>query len=35
MVAMNGVDGYVIVNFDEVHGSVDRLMTELEQRRIL
>lgn len=32
MVAMNGVDGYVIVNFDEVHGSVDRLMTELEQK---
>lgn len=32
MVAMNGVDGFVIVNFDEVHGSVDRLMTELEQK---
>ena len=32
MVAMNGVEGFVIVNFDEVRGSVDRLMTELEQK---
>ncbi|MGN7477723.1 DHH family phosphoesterase [Solibacillus silvestris] len=32
MVAMNGIEGFVIVNFDEVHGSVDRLMTELEQK---
>ena len=32
MVAMNGVEGYIIVNFDEVHGSVDRLMSELQQK---
>lgn len=32
MVAMNGIEGFVVVNFDEVRGSVDRLMTELEQK---
>lgn len=32
MVAMNGIEGFVIVNFDEVRGSVGRLMTELEQK---
>ena len=32
MVAMNGIDGYIIVNSDEVHGSVDRLMTELKDK---
>ena len=32
MVAMNGIDGYIIVNSDEVHGSVDRLMAELEEK---
>lgn len=32
MVAMNGIEGFVVVNFEEVRGSVDRLMTELEQK---
>lgn len=32
MVAMNGIEGDIIVNFDEVHGSVDRLMNELEAK---
>lgn len=32
MVAMNGIEGDIIVNFDEVHGSVERLMNELEAK---
>ena len=32
MIAMNGIDGYIIVNSDEVHGSVDRLMSELKEK---
>ncbi|MER2108786.1 MAG: DHH family phosphoesterase [Solibacillus sp.] len=30
MASMNNVAGYVIVNFDELHGSVSRLMDEIE-----
>ena len=30
MAAMNKVEGYVIVNFEELHGSVRRLMDEIE-----
>lgn len=32
MAAMNKVDGYVVVNFDELHGSVSRMMTEIEAK---
>jgi cyclic-di-AMP phosphodiesterase len=32
MAAMNEVEGYIVVNFDEVHGSVGRLMKELEEK---
>ncbi len=32
MAAMNGVEGYIVVNFNEVRGSVGRLMKELEEK---
>lgn len=32
MAAMNGVEGYIVVNFNEVRGSVGRLMKELEDK---
>ena len=32
MAAMNEVDGYIVVNFDEVKGSVGRLMKVLEEK---
>ena len=31
MARMNNIDGYVIVNFDELDGSVTRLMNEIRQ----
>lgn len=32
MVEMNQVEGHIVVNFDELHGSVQRLMHEIEER---
>ncbi len=32
MADMNKVEGYIVVNFDELNGSVKRLMNELEER---
>lgn len=32
MALMNEIDGYVIVNFDEVRGSVGRLMDEIKEK---
>lgn len=32
MAAMNNVDGYIVVDFDELNGSVTRLMHELKER---
>lgn len=32
MADMNKVEGYIVVNFDELNGSVQRLMNELEER---
>lgn len=32
MTAMNNVEGYIVVNFDEIHGSVGRLMDELKEK---
>ena len=35
MARMNNVEGYVIVNFDELDGSVTRLMEEIRQDNVL
>lgn len=35
MAVMNDVNGYIIVNFDELNGSVSRLMAEIEQHEEL
>lgn len=32
MAAMNQVEGYIVLNFDELNGSVQRLMNEIEER---
>ena len=32
MAEMNKIEGYVIVKFDELNGSVSRLMSEIEQK---
>jgi cyclic-di-AMP phosphodiesterase len=32
MAEMNEVEGFIVVNFDEVRGSVDRLMNELKEK---
>ncbi|MEO4055350.1 DHH family phosphoesterase [Solibacillus sp. CAU 1738] len=32
MAQMNKVEGYIVVNFDEINGSVDRLMVEIEEK---
>ena len=32
MAAMNNVEGFIVVNFDQLNGSVSRLMGELEER---
>lgn len=32
MAAMNNVEGFIVVNFDQLNGSVSRLMDELEER---
>ncbi|MEG0471220.1 MAG: DHH family phosphoesterase [Solibacillus sp.] len=32
MAAMNEIEGYVVVNFDEVRGSVGRLIDEIEEK---
>ncbi len=32
MAAMNNVEGYIVLNFDQLNGSVSRLMKELEER---
>ncbi|MEK4427576.1 DHH family phosphoesterase [Solibacillus sp. FSL K6-1523] len=32
MAVMNEIDGYVVVNFDEVRGSVGRLMDEIKEK---
>ena len=32
MAQMNDVKGYVVINFDELNGSVTRLMNEIERR---
>ena len=32
MAAMNEVEGFIVVNFDEIHGSVGRLIDEIEEK---
>ena len=32
MAEMNKIEGYIVVNFDELNGSVSRLMNEIEQK---
>ncbi len=32
MAAMNNIEGYIVVNFDQLNGSVSRLMDELKER---
>jgi cyclic-di-AMP phosphodiesterase len=32
MAAMNNVEGFIVVNFDQLNGSVSRLMNELKER---
>jgi len=32
MAAMNNVEGFIVLNFDQLNGSVSRLMDELEER---
>ena len=32
MAQMNDVKGYVVINFDELNGSVTRLMNEIEKK---
>lgn len=32
MAAMNEVEGFIVVNFDEIHGSVGRLIEEIEEK---
>lgn len=31
MAQMNDIKGYVVINFDELNGSVTRLMNEIEK----